>query len=209
MKSLKSTLITLGTLSLLTAILVFAGTLSPAVFTPSVDPVLRQPNITTDQPIVTFFTTDALSGVAYYQIKIVDLSKTGEAGTGFFVEANSPYKISKLSAGEYEIVVRAFDNAGNWRDSSKKIEVSEFQKAFYSTQKGLFLFNFFIPWLAIIIAILILILIVIFFSWSYSHSYKNLEEKRRKLSNLIEKSQSDRKALEEKLEESNKINNPL
>ena len=189
--------------------LVQIDTTPPAAFTPSIDPILRQPNITTDQPIVTFFTTDALSGVAYYQIKIVDLSKTGEAGTGFFVEANSPYKISKLSAGEYEIVVRAFDNAGNWRDSSKKIEVSEFQKAFYSTQKGLFLFNFFIPWLAIIIAILILILIVIFFSWSYSHSYKKLEEKRRKLSELIEKSQSDRKALEEKLKENNKINSPL
>jgi Na+/H+ antiporter NhaD/arsenite permease-like protein len=107
------------------------------------------------------------------------------------------------------VVVRAFDNAGNWRDSSNKIEVSEIQKTFYLTQKGLSFFNFFVSWLAIAVAILILILVIIFLSWFYNRSYKKLEEKRRSLNELIEKAQIDKKVLEEKLKENNKMSYPL
>lgn len=184
-------------------------TTPPAVFSPSANPVLRQPNLTTGQPIITFFTTDALSGTAYYQLKVIDLSDTGEAGTGFFVEASSPYKISKLPVGEYEVAVRAFDNAGNWRDSSKKIEVFDYQKAFYFTQKGLSFFNFFFSWMAIAAFILILAAAIIFFTWIYLRNYKKMKKKREKLEGLIEKARSGKNALEERLEENNKIKESL
>jgi len=179
----------------------------PAAFVPEVDPILKQPNITTNQPLVTFFTTDASSGSGYYQIKLVGLSKEGQEGTGFFVEANSPYRLSSLEYGEYEVVVRAFDNAGNWRDASKKIEVSDLQKPFYSTQKGVFIFNFFLSWLWLAILILALIGTLFLFSFLYRNSYKRLEEKRKDLNDLVEKAKVEKKELEEKIKKNNGENN--
>ncbi|MFA5746658.1 MAG: cohesin domain-containing protein [Candidatus Paceibacterota bacterium] len=180
----------------------------PASFSPGVDPVVRQPNITTDQPLVTFFTTDASSGLGYYQIKLVGLSE-GEGETGFFVEANSPYRFSPLDRGEYEVIVRAFDNAGNWRDSSKKIAVSDLQSPFYSTQNGIFIFNLFISWLWLAILILALAVLLSLFSFLHRSSYKKLEEKRKDLNDLVEKAKAEKRELEEKIREDNGKNNNI
>lgn len=68
-------------------------------------------------PVISFFTTDSASGVDHYEIKIINIGKTGEESeTYFFTEQVSPYQLPELERGTFEIIVRAFDRAGNWKD---------------------------------------------------------------------------------------------
>jgi hypothetical protein len=63
---------------------------------------------------LTFFTSDALSGLDHYEIGIFDTSQ--EAGAApIFVEATSPYRIPDIGTN-VRVVIRAFDHAGNTRD---------------------------------------------------------------------------------------------
>ena len=89
-------------------------TAPPAEFKPQVN--LLTATIS-KQAIISFFTTDALSGVNHHEVAVFDRSKeSGEAP--FFVEATSPYRIPDIAAGaSLRVIVRAFDNAGNARDS--------------------------------------------------------------------------------------------
>jgi len=65
---------------------------------------------TTPQPRITFHTSDALSGLSHYQIKI---------GTGNFIEItpdtvlSSPYTLPAQDPGTYPLIIQAIDNAGN------------------------------------------------------------------------------------------------
>lgn len=174
---------------------------APADFVPEIDPIIRNPNITTNQPLATFFTTDASSGLSYYQIKVVDLSTGGKEGTGFFVEASSPYRLPSLEQGEYEVVVRAYDNAGNWRDSSKKIQVSEAKDPFYSNQEGISVFGFFVSWFWIIILIAMATCLLILLSFLQRASYRKIEKRRKELDDLVEKAIVERRDLEERIME--------
>ncbi|MDO8601289.1 MAG: cohesin domain-containing protein [bacterium] len=93
----------------------------PAIFTSTVDPSVK----TTDkQPLVSFFTTDAFSGISHYELKYIDLTPESSAeDAGFFTEVSSPYKLPSLKIGKYLIVARAYDVAGNWREGTVKIEI--------------------------------------------------------------------------------------
>ena len=73
------------------------------------------------QAVISFFTTDALSGIDRYEVAVFDRSKeSGEAP--FFIEATSPHRIQDAEAGKkLRVTVRAFDNAGNARDESVDI----------------------------------------------------------------------------------------
>jgi len=129
----------------------------PASFIPEITPSTRT---SVSQPIVSFITTDALSGFDHFEIKIIDVSPDREEkGVGFFVEATSPYKLPAFESGEYMLVVRAFDKAGNWRDESVKIEI--IPKGTGLTKKGIWFFGIFLPWWLIIIIIILLFLLVI------------------------------------------------
>lgn len=91
---------------------------SPAEFRPKVNLLTAA---IAKQAIVSFFTTDALSGINHYEVAVFDKSKeSGEAP--FFVEAASPYRIQDVAeGGAIRVVVRAFDNAGNVRDGTVDI----------------------------------------------------------------------------------------
>ena len=78
----------------------------PSTFTPIATPGTWTNNT---QPVLTFSTTDATSGVDYYSVKI---------DSGNFNNQSSPYTLPSLSDGTHTITVRAYDNAGNYRDSS-------------------------------------------------------------------------------------------
>ena len=130
----------------------------PASFTPEVEPSVRT---SVAQPIISFITTDALSGFDHFEIKIIDISPSSQEDkeVAFFVEVVSPYKLPLLKPGQYMPVVRAFDKAGNWRDESIKIEI--IPKGIGMTGRGIWFFFILIPWwLIIIILILIFILII-------------------------------------------------
>jgi len=112
------------------------------------------------QPVVQFVTTDAYSGISHYELKIVPLtSNVPEAGSEeqqFFIEASSPYVPSPLDVGKYLVVVRAFDNAGNYRAQSQRLEITTaiFEKV---AGEGIRLTsNVVIPWVWVLIIGIIL-----------------------------------------------------
>ena len=77
-------------------------------------------------PIIAFTTTDANSGLEHYEIKLVSLSLMAEAAEHpsqpLFIETGSPY-IPNLNLGKYDVIVRAYDHAGNYRESVARLEI--------------------------------------------------------------------------------------
>jgi len=131
----------------------------PASFTPGVEPSIKT---SVSQPIISSITTDALSGFDHFEVKVIDISSGREdREVAFFIEAVSPYKLPALEPGQYMVVIKAFDKAGNWRNESIKIEI--IPEGIGITGKGVWFFGIFIPWwLIIIILILIFVLVIVF-----------------------------------------------
>jgi hypothetical protein len=98
----------------------------PADFELGIDPYRTT---TTRRPIVSFETTDAHSGLNHYEIKLIPLSRPETPKNldksepqEFFIEATSPY-IPELSSGKYDLIVRAYDNAGNFREVKDRLRI--------------------------------------------------------------------------------------
>ena len=107
--------------------------------------------------------------------------------------------MSSLDTGEYEVIVRAFDRALNWQDSSKKIEVTPIEKIFYITKKGINIWTIFLPWWKVILILLPLILVVlIIILWQY-RSHKALRQRRRALKEIEEKAKKNGQEIKRKL----------
>lgn len=73
---------------------------------------------TNPQPLLYFETSDDLSGMSHYEIKI------GEED--FFRVAlgeTKPLRLPNLMPGTYKIIVRAFDKAGNYREKTTEVKV--------------------------------------------------------------------------------------
>lgn len=186
----------------ITHYLLLIDTTPPAVFTLSFEPSLRSPVMTSKEPIVNFITTDGLSGISHYELKLIDLTKAPqEEKTKFFVEVSSPYRLPHLDSGEYEVMVRAFDYALNYQDSSKKIEVIPIEKIFYITKKGINIWTFFIPWKTLILIFLILIILISLIIYFGHKRQKNLRLKRKFLRELEEKAKQNSEEFKKKLYE--------
>lgn len=75
-------------------------------------------------PTVTFDTTDALSGIEYYKVKV---------GDGDFFSLSSdivksnPYTIAPQNIGSHNILVQAFDKAGNYSVDSTSFTIDSLQ----------------------------------------------------------------------------------
>ncbi|MDZ4244074.1 MAG: cohesin domain-containing protein [Candidatus Doudnabacteria bacterium] len=101
-------------------------TLPPAEFPIEIIPGTRT---TRSQPIIQFATTDNLSGLDHYELKIVPLSpgKAQAALTAtnqpLFIEVVSPYVAPPLEKGSYSVIVRAYDRAGNSQEQAQKLKI--------------------------------------------------------------------------------------
>ncbi len=96
-------------------------TTPPAAFTPVIEPSNKTVQ---KEPLIYFFTTDALSGLDYYQIKYIEITKDKEQKQqGMFTEVSSPYRLPSLGVGRYLILVKAYDTAGNWREETTELEI--------------------------------------------------------------------------------------
>ncbi len=78
-------------------------------------------------PLLNFSTTDSTSGMDHYELKIAprfisDASGSGGGKQPFFTEATSPY-LTDLQIGTYDIIVRAYDRAGNFREVTQRLSV--------------------------------------------------------------------------------------
>lgn len=98
---------------------------------PSEFPIRIRPSERTSnrQPVIEFFTTDQASGLQYYELKIVQLSATEdsldfeETNERFFIEATSPYAPPELPLGTYDVLIRAYDYAGNYQETVQEMNI--------------------------------------------------------------------------------------
>lgn len=101
-------------------------TTPPAKFPIEVIPSSRT---TKRQPVVQFNTTDYLSGIDHYELKIINLDLKNSRGGSqkevqpLFIEAVSPYILSFLDFGKYDVIIRAYDKAGNYREITRRLSI--------------------------------------------------------------------------------------
>lgn len=147
----------------------------PAEFSPEILPGERT---SSTKPVIQFVTTDASSGFDHYEIKLEPLSlESVEAskemgGKNFFIETTSPFIPVSLSVGSYNVVVRAYDKAGNHREVTKHLTIVTPWFRFINDQ-GIHVKNWFIiSWMWIwIIGLLLLILLAYtaYKVWKWRH----------------------------------------
>ncbi|MEK7564319.1 MAG: cohesin domain-containing protein [Patescibacteria group bacterium] len=102
-------------------LLIRIDTTPPAEFTPETNFLLAA-TILAERTLISFFTTDNLSGIDHYEVGVIDkLAPLTESPV--FIEAESPFQVPINSGGKLEVIVRAVDRAGNVRDSSVNVEV--------------------------------------------------------------------------------------
>lgn len=80
---------------------------------------VQQQDPTDPQPILFFDTKDELSGVEYYEIKIGE----GDAFSVRGLTKENPLRLPPQAPGKHQIIVRAFDKAGNFTDAKTEIEI--------------------------------------------------------------------------------------
>lgn len=101
----------------------------PASFRPSVD------FIDSGHVLISFFTTDLLSGLDHYEVGVIDSSQPSTEAPAF-VPAESPYQLPSVPDNA-NVIVRAIDRAGNVRDS--RISVSPSSHRFLQKYASFFL----------------------------------------------------------------------
>ncbi|MEX1123762.1 MAG: hypothetical protein WEC81_01155, partial [Patescibacteria group bacterium] len=102
-------------------------TTAPAQFTPKLD---RSVISVGERAIISFFTTDAASGLDHFEIKVLNI-RENNAAVSLFHEESSPYQFSMLPAGKYKVIVRAYDVAGNYTDGESDLTVANSALAFF------------------------------------------------------------------------------
>src|SRR3989344_5500993 len=89
-------------------------------------PIEIQPSSRTSsrQPIINFATTDSASGIDHYELKVIPLKPSAETAHGgiLFIEAESPH-IMPFELGSYDVLVRAHDAAGNYREITQRLDI--------------------------------------------------------------------------------------
>ena len=153
---------------------------SPAEFSVEVKP---SPKTKERQPIIQFFTTDSLSGLDHFELKTVPLSShivqtARREDQPLFIEIESPFILSELELGAYDIIVRAYDNAGNIRETVQRISIVTplFQ---FVENEGLRIKDvILIPWLWLWLFLLLLLLISGFFAWWIRRLHHDVDSRR-------------------------------
>ena len=90
-------------------------TAPPADFKPEINYILRSISLV-ERALVSFFTTDNLSGVNHYEVGVIDASQPVTVSP-VFVQAESPFQLPTVN-NDLSVIVRAVDGAGNIRDVS-------------------------------------------------------------------------------------------
>jgi hypothetical protein len=161
----------------------------PAVFTPTVEPSSRTIE---KQPLISFITTDAFSGLDYYCLKHINMTPgREEEAVGFFTEVSSPYRLPLLEIGKYLVVVRAYDKAGNWREGKVRIEI--LPEKLLLTKKGIQFREIFIPWW--ILLLILLIIIILIFIYFARKRRRLIEDKKEKIGDIEKRLDTHRKRM--------------
>ena len=82
--------------------------------------IVEKEDITDPRPILYFDTTDALSGIEYYEVLWGD--DKSQKITLADLKTN-PYKLPPLPPEKYKVLVNAYDKAGNFTPASTEVEI--------------------------------------------------------------------------------------
>jgi len=90
---------------------------------------IKKEDPTDPKPILTFYATDTLSGIDYYQILVDDK----EFATTSNLKEKVSLPIGPLSPGKHKIELKVFDKAGNSKSEVKEIEIEPLKPPVFST----------------------------------------------------------------------------
>ena len=96
--------------------LVRVDTTPPAKFKPEVN-YLVAASVLVERTLVSFFTSDNLSGIDHYEVGVIDKAQA-VSESPVFTQAESPFQVPLKAGGNLRVIVRAVDKAGNIRDAS-------------------------------------------------------------------------------------------
>ncbi len=102
--------------------LIRIDTAPPADFKPEANYLLAA-TILSQRTLVSFFTTDNLSGIDHYEVGIIDKSQPLTVSP-VFIQTESPFQVPVTDTSNLQVIVRAIDKAGNIRDESIEIRSS-------------------------------------------------------------------------------------
>ncbi len=94
--------------------------------------------------IVYFNTSDSLSGMDHYEVRIVDLTDPENVSLSGWAREESPFRLGTEKSGIFRILVRAFDEAGNFQEG--KIQVRIFSPPLIVVGGGVQVRGLFVPW---------------------------------------------------------------
>ncbi len=162
--------------------------------------VLPSAHTNQTQPIIAFTTTDELSGLDHYELKLIPLRVTQVTTKSFdqnlFVETQSPYIPPQLSVGTYNVIVRAYDDAGNYREVTKHFQITSGVFTLFTTDGLILWSDQVIPWGFVFLALLLLLLLLIFIAWRIKRWHNHLDSQREfeRLPNHVEDQLEELKA---------------
>lgn len=96
--------------------LIRSDTTPPADFKPKAE-YLVAATIMVERTLVSFLTTDNLSGIDHYEVGVIDKSQPATESP-VFTRAESPYQVPLTGVKSLRVIVRAVDRAGNVKDAS-------------------------------------------------------------------------------------------
>lgn len=156
--------------------LVRIDTVPPADFIPRAEYVVAAV-ISVERTLLSFFTTDNLSGVDHYEVGIIDKSQPVTESPVFTI-AESPFQVPLTSVEKLRVIVRAVDKAGNIRDVSVDVQAP-------------FVISKFVTDYATYILLGILLLAIIMLLLHYLFGHKVLAHLRRAFAIVKEEEESE------------------
>ncbi|HLD60733.1 MAG TPA: cohesin domain-containing protein, partial [Patescibacteria group bacterium] len=155
---------------------------APAKFPIEIIPDART---TRRQPVFQFSTTDALSGIDHYELKIIPLKVSGSSAGNttpatqpLFIDVNSPYVPPELPLGTYDVVVRAYDKAGNLQEIAQRLNIVTSVFRIIQDQGIQIRNSFLIPWKWFWILLIILLLLLTGIAWRVRRWHRQLINRR-------------------------------
>jgi len=153
------------------------------------------------QPVVHFSSTDVLSGISHYELKIVSLKPPkNPADQPLFIEVTSPYVFSPLELGKYDIILRAYDKAGNYREVVQRLTIVS-QIFQIISGKGLEIKNvILIPWVWFWTISGLFLILLAFLAWKIRewHNLLSTQREKRQLPAHIKKQLEELKRYRER-----------
>ena len=120
------------------------------------EPYLEPFSFTLGNDLLIYFSTqDALSGVNHYEVRVTDFTNPDDVILSGWIRQESPFRFTKEKSGTFRILVRAFDQAGNFQEGN--ISLKTFSSFLTTVSGGIEIKGVFIPWWLIYFLMIIIL----------------------------------------------------